>query len=95
MFCYFVFWLPVFKDVNTPSPFIEKFPDVEGEGAKAALQDHIYMDSMGFGMGMCCLQVHVLLTNASICESNNIAVRGDNKLHVNAKENMCQTRENM
>lgn len=81
--------------MNTPSPFIEKFPDVEGEGAKAALQDHIYLDSMGFGMGMCCLQVHVLLTNASICESNNIAVRGDNKLHVNAKENMCQTRENM
>ena len=53
------FLLPVFKDVNTPSPFIEKFPDVEGEGAKAALPDHIYLDSMGFGMGMCCLQVHV------------------------------------
>lgn len=45
--------------MNTPSPFIEKFPDVEGEGAKAALPDHIYLDSMGFGMGMCCLQVHV------------------------------------
>ena len=45
--------------MNTPSPFIEKFSDVEGEGAKAALPDHIYLDSMGFGMGMCCLQVHV------------------------------------
>ena len=49
--------MTVFKDVNTPSPFIEKFPVVEGEGAKAALPDHIYLDSMGFGMGMSCLQV--------------------------------------
>jgi len=43
--------------VNTPSPFIEKFPEVEGEGAQAAQPDHIYLDAMGFGMGMCCLQV--------------------------------------
>lgn len=49
--------IPVFKDVNTPSPFIEKFPEVEGEGAAAALPDHIYLDSMGFGMGMSCLQM--------------------------------------
>ena len=47
----------VFKDVKTPSPFTEKFPDVEGEGAKAAKLDHIYLDAMGFGMGMSCLQV--------------------------------------
>ena len=56
-----LFQLTVFKDVNTPSPFIEKFPDVEGEGAKAALPDHIYTDSMGFGMGMCCLQVTFIM----------------------------------
>ena len=43
--------------MNTPSPFIEKFPDVEGEGAQAAQPDHIYLDAMGFGMGMSCLQV--------------------------------------
>ena len=49
----------VFKDVNTPSPFIEKFPEVEGEGAQAAQPDHIYLDAMGFGMGMCCLQVQL------------------------------------
>lgn len=49
----------VFKDVNTPSPFIEKFPEVEGEGAQAAQPDHIYLDAMGFGMGMCCLQVEL------------------------------------
>ncbi|XP_046839133.1 glutamate--cysteine ligase catalytic subunit-like isoform X3 [Xenia sp. Carnegie-2017] len=49
--------VPIFKDVRTPSPFIEKFPIVEGEGAAAALPDHIYLDAMGFGMGCCCLQM--------------------------------------
>ncbi|XP_029451573.1 glutamate--cysteine ligase catalytic subunit [Rhinatrema bivittatum] len=48
---------PIFKDVNTPSPFIEKFPSSNGDGGKAAKPDHIYMDAMGFGMGNCCLQV--------------------------------------
>ena len=51
------FFFSVFKDVKTPSPFIEKFPDVQGEGARAAKPDHIYLDAMGFGMGMSCLQV--------------------------------------
>ena len=45
--------------MNTASPFIEKFPEVEGEGAQAAQPDHIYLDAMGFGMGMCCLQVEL------------------------------------
>ena len=45
--------------MNTPSTFIEKFPEVEGEGAQAAQPDHIYLDAMGFGMGMCCLQVQL------------------------------------
>lgn len=54
-----IFLSTVFKDVNTPSPFIEKFPEVEGEGAQAAQADHIYLDAMGFGMGMCCLQVQL------------------------------------
>lgn len=49
--------LSVFKDKCTPSPFLEEFPDDDGEAAKAALPDHIYMDAMGFGMGNCCLQV--------------------------------------
>jgi hypothetical protein len=50
--------LLVFKDTNTPSPFIETFPnDENGEHSKAAEQDHIYLDAMGFGMGCCCLQV--------------------------------------
>ena len=54
----------VFKDTNTPSPFIEKFPNDDGEGSRAAKPDHIYMDAMGFGMGCCCLQVRIL----SFCE---------------------------
>lgn len=36
---------------------MEEFPEDDGEAAKAALPDHIYMDAMGFGMGNCCLQV--------------------------------------
>uniref|UniRef100_A0AAY4C336 Glutamate--cysteine ligase n=1 Tax=Denticeps clupeoides TaxID=299321 RepID=A0AAY4C336_9TELE len=49
--------LIVFKDRNTASPFVESFPEDDGEAARAALPDHIYMDAMGFGMGNCCLQV--------------------------------------
>uniref|UniRef100_A0A671LAB1 Glutamate--cysteine ligase n=1 Tax=Sinocyclocheilus anshuiensis TaxID=1608454 RepID=A0A671LAB1_9TELE len=49
--------VPIFKDKNTPSPFVETFPEDDGEAARAALPDHIYMDAMGFGMGNCCLQV--------------------------------------
>ncbi|XP_058518078.1 glutamate--cysteine ligase catalytic subunit isoform X3 [Ochotona princeps] len=48
--------VPIFKDKNTPAPFIESFPKDE-EAAKASKPDHIYMDAMGFGMGNCCLQV--------------------------------------
>lgn len=36
---------------------MEEFPEDDGEAARAALPDHIYMDAMGFGMGNCCLQV--------------------------------------
>lgn len=51
----------VFRDNNTPKPFVEDFskylvPD-DKEGASAALPDHVYVDAMGFGMGCCCLQV--------------------------------------
>ncbi|KAG9493782.1 glutamate--cysteine ligase catalytic subunit [Eleutherodactylus coqui] len=49
--------VPIFKDRNTPTPFIERFANDPGAEAKAALPDHIYMDAMGFGMGNCCLQV--------------------------------------
>ncbi|XP_051503424.1 glutamate--cysteine ligase catalytic subunit-like isoform X2 [Myxocyprinus asiaticus] len=49
--------VPIYKDRNTPSPFVETFPEDDGEAARAALPDHIYMDAMDFGMGNCCLQV--------------------------------------
>ncbi|CAO1632422.1 unnamed protein product [Sympodiomycopsis kandeliae] len=57
--------LPIYKDENTPSPFIDPaipwdrdwFPGDSEAKNGAAKPDHIYMDSMGFGMGCCCLQV--------------------------------------
>ncbi|XKL66481.1 hypothetical protein PGB90_009901 [Kerria lacca] len=57
--------LPIFKDKNTLSPFTEDFSILgdDGESAKAALPDHVYLDAMGFGMGCCCLQ----LTFQSCC----------------------------
>lgn len=40
--------VPVFKDKNTPDPFIEN--DMGCPDAKQAIKpDHIYMDCMGFG----------------------------------------------
>jgi glutamate--cysteine ligase catalytic subunit len=47
--------VPIYKDTKTPSPFVETFQDEDAK--KGALPDHIYMDHMGFGMGLCCLQV--------------------------------------
>lgn len=59
--------VPIFKDKNTPSPFVEDFATLgdDGEAARAALPDHVYMDSMGFGMGNCCLQVTFQACNIS------------------------------
>lgn len=48
---------PVFKDTQTPSPFVETFPPEDLCAHRNALPDHIYMDCMGFGMGCSCLQV--------------------------------------
>ncbi|XP_071442481.1 glutamate--cysteine ligase catalytic subunit isoform X1 [Hetaerina americana] len=51
--------LPIFKDVKTPSPFVEDYLlyGDDGEARRAALPDHVYLDAMGFGMGCCCLQL--------------------------------------
>ncbi|CAH1772328.1 unnamed protein product [Owenia fusiformis] len=51
--------IPVFKDTKTKEPFIEDFSVLgdDGEAARAAKPDHIYMDCMGFGMGCSCLQM--------------------------------------
>lgn len=63
---FFKFNPAVFKDKNTPSPFIETFPEDE-EAAKASKPDHIYMDAMGFGMGNCCLQVLIPIYREAEC----------------------------
>ncbi|XP_065843701.1 glutamate--cysteine ligase catalytic subunit-like isoform X2 [Oscarella lobularis] len=47
--------LPIFRDANTPSPFVETFDDPEANAA--SLKDHVYLDCMGFGMGCSCLQM--------------------------------------
>ncbi|KAJ1960558.1 glutamate--cysteine ligase, partial [Dispira parvispora] len=57
--------MPIFHDTNTPKPFVDptiprtnlRFPKYAESDARNALPDHIYMDSMGFGMGCCCLQI--------------------------------------
>ncbi|BFZ62030.1 glutamate--cysteine ligase [Saitoella coloradoensis] len=57
--------VPIFFDENTPRPFVDPtiprdrdlFPEDANAREGAAKVDHIYMDSMGFGMGCCCLQI--------------------------------------
>lgn len=57
--------VPIFYDEKTPKPFIDPtipldrnlFPEDSNAKNGAAKEGHIYMDSMGFGMGCCCLQV--------------------------------------
>ncbi|CAG0895094.1 unnamed protein product [Cyprideis torosa] len=49
--------VPIFRDQCTPRPFRETLDDPTGESLEAALDDHVYMDAMAFGMGCSCLQV--------------------------------------
>lgn len=57
--------LPLFIDERTPRPFVDPtipwqrsiYPEDPEAKNGAALNDHIYMDAMGFGMGCCCLQL--------------------------------------
>lgn len=64
--------LPIFKDYNTPVPFRERLPESvtkilreKGQDIPkslpdyepAAMENHVYMDCMCFGMGCSCLQV--------------------------------------
>jgi len=51
--------IPIFRDTNTPTPFIEDLSSLGDDGSSqaAAKPDHVYMDAMGFGMGLCCLQL--------------------------------------
>lgn len=49
----------VYRDKETKSPFRDDFKSLgdDGEAEKAALDDHVYMDAMCFGMGCSCLQL--------------------------------------
>lgn len=66
--------VPMFRDKNTKWPFRDPsiptnrhmWPEDE---IKDNLDNHIYMDAMGFGMGMCCLQV--TLQASDITEARN------------------------
>ncbi|KAI9067392.1 glutamate-cysteine ligase catalytic subunit [Trametes sanguinea] len=57
--------LPLFIDTHTPRPFVDPtipwqrniYPEDPEAKNGAALNDHIYMDAMGFGMGCSCLQI--------------------------------------
>lgn len=70
--------VPIYKDDKTPSPFIDPtipwdrdiYPEDANARDGAAKQDHIYMDSMGFGMGCCCLQITFQATDIS--EARNL-----------------------
>lgn len=59
--------LPIFRDKNTPAPFIEDLSAYgdDGSSAEAAKEDHVYLDAMGFGMGLCCLQLTFQASNIS------------------------------
>ena len=49
--------LPVFQDDFTTDPHKNLAEKFGAEAAKASKPNHIYMDAMGFGMGMSCLQL--------------------------------------
>ncbi|XP_036143230.1 glutamate--cysteine ligase isoform X4 [Monomorium pharaonis] len=51
--------IPIFRDENVPLLFKEDFISKgdDGSSSKAAKDNYIYMDAMGFGMGCCCLQL--------------------------------------
>merc|ERR1712110_968591 len=56
--------LPIFRDKKTPVPFIEDL-SVYGDDGSSAKEDHVYLDAMGFGMGLCCLQLTFQASNIS------------------------------
>jgi len=51
--------VPVYPDENTPSGYLEDLSQFGDDGTSQAVSEpgHIYMDAMGFGMGLSCLQV--------------------------------------
>ncbi|EMR10581.1 hypothetical protein PNEG_01286 [Pneumocystis murina B123] len=65
--------VPIFIDENTPLPFIDEAASLLNTTCPESVEslheiikpNHIYMDSMCFGMGCCCLQVTFQTTDIS------------------------------
>lgn len=49
--------VPIFRDRNTPSPFVEKIPEYAKDDLRAVKPDHVHLDSCTLGLGCGCLQV--------------------------------------
>ncbi|XP_065063536.1 glutamate--cysteine ligase catalytic subunit-like [Rhopilema esculentum] len=49
--------IPIYRDLNTPDPFLETFRQDDGQAAKDSRPNHVYLDNVLFGLGMCCTQV--------------------------------------
>lgn len=47
----------VFRDFNTPNPFMEKVPDWAEEDKAVLKPNHVHMDTVTMGLGCGCLQV--------------------------------------
>lgn len=61
--------IPMLIDENTISPYIDGTLKTE-ESRRAQMEDHIYMDCTGFGMGNSCLQV--TFQASSVCEAKHL-----------------------
>ena len=60
--------VPVYRDENTVDPFKAEEDILMGPGQEEVSKDvpkpwHIYMDAMGFGMGLSCLQITFQASN--------------------------------
>lgn len=57
--------VPVYHDKLTKWPFVDDFCSECYTDEGPALQNHVYMDAMCFGMGCCCLQITLQATKES------------------------------
>lgn len=67
--------IPVYQDEHTKDPHQVLIERYGSEAAKASLPGHIYMDAMGFGMGMSCLQLTFQACNVeeAVCLYDQLA----------------------
>jgi len=49
--------IPIYRDKNTPDPFIEKIPSYATDDLNAIKPNHVHLDSITQGLGCGCLQV--------------------------------------